>query len=131
MDTTVAEQEIREVIDLWMRATAHGDLEQVLELMDEEVIFLMPGRPPMQGREEFAVSFQAMPANSRIEGTSETRDIRISGDFAYVWTQLSVAVTPADGGPVIRREGPTLSVFRKARDGRWKLFRDANMLAPA
>jgi ketosteroid isomerase-like protein len=38
--------------------------------------------------------------------------------------------TRSNGVPV-RRSGYTLSIFRKERDGRWRLARDANMLAVA
>ena len=39
-----------------------------------------------------------------------------------------VATTPLQGGVTTRREGNVLSVFRKEPDGRWVLFRDANLL---
>jgi len=38
------------------------------------------------------------------------------------------STTPLQGGTAQRRSGPTLSVCRKEPDGRWILFRDANML---
>ncbi len=128
MDTTQAEQEIRHLIDTWLKATAHGDLEKILDLMDEEVVFLTPGRPPMLGREEFATSFRALPANSRIVGTSDIREIRVCGNHAFVWTQLAVEVTPDGSGEAMKKAGSTLSVFRQGGDGRWRLFRDANLL---
>ncbi|HXF53352.1 MAG TPA: hypothetical protein VNK52_04440 [Hyphomicrobiaceae bacterium] len=30
----------------------------------------------------------------------------------------------------VRRAGYTLTILRKERDGRWRLVRDANLLAP-
>ena len=56
------------------------------------------------------------------------QEIHVAGDYAFCWNQLSLTATPLQGGPAQRRAGPTLSVFRKERDGRWILFRDANML---
>jgi len=38
-------------------------------------------------------------------------------------------MTPRDGGPGSRRAGPALTLLRKARDGKWVVSRDANMLA--
>ena len=63
----------------------------------------------------------------RIEGKPDIQ-IHIGGEYAFCWNQLSLTVTPLQGGPAQRRAGPTLSVFRKEPDGRWILFRDANML---
>jgi len=37
-------------------------------------------------------------------------------------------VTPPDG-EAMRRSGYTLTILRKEPDGRWRLARDANMLA--
>ena len=39
------EQEIRQLVAAWMAATKAGDIETVLGLMADDVVFLMPGRP--------------------------------------------------------------------------------------
>ena len=61
-------------------------------------------------------------------GTSEIQEIKILGDWAYMWASLTVVVTPPGGGRPITRKGHTLSVLQK-QNGRWVLVRDANMLA--
>jgi uncharacterized protein (TIGR02246 family) len=129
MNEAQDEQQIREVIATWLRATAAGDLSQVLSLMAEDVIFLLPGQPPMRGREAFAAGFRAALQHVRIGGVSDIQEIRITGDYAYCWNQLSLTITPLQGGPPKRRAGSTLSVFRRERDGHWRLFRDANLLS--
>jgi uncharacterized protein (TIGR02246 family) len=122
-------EKVREVVTTWMRATAKGDLETVLRLIAEDAVFLLPDQPPMRGREAFAVAFRSMAGQVRIEGKPDIQEIHFTGDYAICWNQLSLTLTPLQGGPVQRRAGPTLSVFRKERDGRWVLFRDANMLS--
>ena len=64
-----------------------------------------------------------------IEGKSVVKEIQIAGEWAYCWTQLSVTITPKQGGPAKKREGYTLSIFRKKPDGNWVLARDANLLS--
>ena len=49
-----AERSIRELIATWHQATAEGDIDGVLRLMADDVIFLTPGNPPMRGKEAFA-----------------------------------------------------------------------------
>ena len=39
------EQEIRQLVSTWMAATKTGDVETVLSLMADDVVFLMPGQP--------------------------------------------------------------------------------------
>jgi len=122
------EQQIRELVDKWLQASARGDLPQILELMDEDVVFLTGGHPPMRGREPFANSFRAALAHFRIDGTSDIQEIRIFADWAYCWNYLTVTMTPLAGGAPKRRSGNVLSVLRKQTDGTWVLFRDANLL---
>lgn len=123
------EKKIREVIATWMRATAEGDLERVLSLMAEDVVFLIAGQSPMRGREAFAAASHSVEGKFRFEGKPEIQEIHIAGDYAYCWNHLTVTITPLQGGLSSRRAGHILSVFRKEPDGRWVLFRDANLLA--
>ena len=44
------EEEILRLVAIWISATKAGDLETVLSLMAEEVVFLMAGQPPMVRR---------------------------------------------------------------------------------
>lgn len=50
------EQEIRNLVATWMAATKAGDIERVLSLMAEDVVFLLPGQPPMIGKSAFAAA---------------------------------------------------------------------------
>ncbi len=121
-------QLIRDLIAIWQRATAAGDLPQLLSLMAEDVVFLLPGQPPMRGRDAFAAGFQAALQHYRIDSSSEIQEIEIAGDWAYCWNHLSVTVTPRQTGLPQRRTGYTLTILRKKPDGSWVLARDANML---
>ena len=123
------EQAIRSLISTWMEATAAGDLPRVLALMADDVVFLGAGRPPMRGRNDFAAASKAMQA--RVEGAADIQEVRVFGDWAYCWNQLTVTIHPAGGGTPNRRSGPVLSILRKQPDGRWVIFRDANMVSPA
>ena len=113
-----------------MEATAAGDLPRVLELMADDVVFLGAGRPPMRGKDAFAAASRAMEGKTRVEGKSETQEVRVFGDWAYCWNQLSVAMHPGDGGTPLHLSGPAMSILRKNADGRWVIFRDANMITP-
>lgn len=123
------ERQIRELIADWLRASETGDLEMVLRLMSDDVVFLTPGRSPMR-RDDFIETFKGMQDKVRMRGNSDVQEIRISGNMAYCRTHLSLTVAPADGGAAMRRSGDTLSVLWKGVDGRWLLVRDANLLTP-
>jgi uncharacterized protein (TIGR02246 family) len=125
------EQAIRDLVESWMRATRAGDLDRVLEMVAEDVVFLASGRPPMRGREAFAAASRAMEGKVTIEGSADTQEVRVFGDWAYCWNQLTITVRPSDGSTPTERSGPALSILRRNPDGRWVIFRDANMVSPA
>jgi uncharacterized protein (TIGR02246 family) len=126
---TSDEQQIRELVATWMSATRSGDIDTVLSLMTEDVVFLVAGQPPF-GKQKFAEMLRPAPGAlmPRIDGHSEIQEIQISGDWAFMWSRLRVEVTPPAGKPA-RRDGHTLTVLRR-QDGQWRVARDANLLTP-
>ena len=120
------EQEIRDVVKDWLAASENGDLQTVLSLMDDDVLFLVPGKEPF-GKEEFAAASKQM-ANVRMKGTSEIKEIEIVKDWAWMRTSLKVRATMPDGKTVVR-SGSTLTILRRNAGGKWLVLRDANLLA--
>ena len=125
------EQEIRQLVATWMTATKAGDIETVLSLMAEDVVFLMPGRPPMIGKSAFTAAMVAQSGQGRpqFDGTSAIQELKVVGEWAFMWAKLSVVITPPAGALSMARAGNTLSILKK-QNGKWVLARDANMLSP-
>jgi uncharacterized protein (TIGR02246 family) len=125
------EQEIRQLVATWMAATKAGDIETALSLMAEDVVFLMPGQQPMIGRSAFAAAAQSQQSQGPVQfdGRSEIQEIKVRGEWAFMWTKLTVVATPPGGAEQMTRAGHTLSILKK-QNGKWVLARDANMLAP-
>ena len=124
---TEDERAIRDLVATWMAATKRGDLETVLSLMADDVIFMVAGREPF-GKAEFAAASQGMDG-VRVEGEAEIAELKVLGDWAYLRNRLTVTVFPGSGQALLKRTGYTLSIFRKEPDGRWLLARDANLMA--
>jgi len=82
----------------------------------------------MKGREGFAAASKAMTGKVKIEGKPDIQEIHLAGDHAFIWNHLDITITPLPEGEAKHRAGHILSVFRKEPDGRWVIFRDANML---
>jgi len=121
------ERAIRELVDRWMEASKAGDTAAVLELMTDDVVFMTPGREPF-GKDEFK-TLSASMAGMRMDGSAEIRELRVAGDWAWIRNHIDLAITPAGGGEPVRRSGDTLTILRKCDDGRWRLARDANLVA--
>ena len=128
------EQEIRRLVATWLAASKAGDIETVLSLMTDDVVFLTPGQPAMR-KADFAAAAHAQTNRDghdapQFDGSSEIQEIKVLGNWAFMWTNLTVVVTPPGASSTsMTRSGHTLSILRK-QEGKWLLARDANMLAP-
>ena len=126
---TADETAIRTLMETWHRATEVRDVATVLQFIAEDAVFLAPERPAMCGRVAFAHRLRDVLNTHTIRSSGEVREVKVSGDLAYCWTDLTVTITPLDGTSPKVRKGPSLSILRKESDGAWVLSRDANMLA--
>lgn len=120
------ERAIRRLIDAWMAASKAGDTAAVLDMMTDDVVFMTPGREPF-GKAEFEATSKGM-RDYRIEGHAEVRELKVLGDCAWIRNRLELQITPPDGESS-QRSGYTLTVLRKGEDGRWRLYRDANLVS--
>jgi uncharacterized protein (TIGR02246 family) len=123
------ERAIREVHSTWIAAVNAGDVDCLLDLMADDVVFLNPGQAPL-GRDGFPPGFSAAHQRARVNCVSELDEVVVSGDVAYARAQDSLSVTPRAGGDAMRLAGHRLTVYRKQPDGRWLLARDAHTLSP-
>ena len=123
------EDQIRELVATWMAASRAGEVDKVLSLMTDDVVFLTPGHEPMR-KADFAAAAKAQADGQAptFDGSSDIQEIQVLGDWAYMWSKLRVVVTPPGGAAAMERAGHTLTILRREQ-GRWRLARDANMLA--
>lgn len=119
-------REIRDLVDSWMAASKAGDLETIMDLMTDDVLFMTPGNEPF-GKEQFGAASKAM-AGTMMDGQASIQEVEVIGDWAWVRNHIDLRITPQDGAE-IHRSGYTLTILRKGNDGRWRLFRDANLVS--
>ena len=120
------EQAIRKLIDDWMQASAQGDLDRVLSMMSEDVVFMTVGREPF-GKQEFAAQSQGLK-DVKLEGMAKPVEIKVLGDWAYLRNHIDLTMTPQGGQPM-KRAGYTLTILQR-QSGRWLITRDANLMPP-
>lgn len=127
MTTHQDELQIRAVIDTWAKATAEGNLNALLNLMTEDITFLIPGKPPMH-RSEFISAFQSMIHSVQALSRSTVQEITVKDDLALCWNYIEVDIVPLMSGTTTKRAGYTLTAFRRGVDGQWRVWRDANLV---
>jgi uncharacterized protein (TIGR02246 family) len=126
-DPTADERAIRDAVAAWIRASERGDNATLASILADDMLFFTPGRPPF-GKAEFLAPGDAPPP--KMQGRAEVREVRVAGDWAWTRCDVDVVLLGPDGGPSARFAGPTLSVWQRQADGRWAIFRDANLVMP-
>lgn len=122
------EEQIRDTIDRWLAATKAGDAEALASMLDDDVLFVVPGRASF-GKQEFFAVPPTPPF--RFDSNVEVLEVVVNGDWALTRVQLDLEIVPAEGAETLELAGPTLSVWRRTTNGDWVIWRDANMVAPA
>jgi uncharacterized protein (TIGR02246 family) len=125
-NSLAAEQQIRDLVAAWARASEAGDLNAIKPLMDEEILFLTPNNKHF-GHDVFVQHFENNVKQMSLNVSADVREVEVRDDLAFARTWLEVRITPKDGEP-ITRTGYTLSVYRRRPGGPWKLWRDANLV---
>ena len=123
------EREVREVHSTWIDAVNAGDLDRLLTLMADDVVFLNPGQSPF-ARDGFSANFSAAHQQVRIRCISELEEVVVVGEVAYTRSRDALSVVPRAGGEETQLAGHRITVYRKQPDGCWLLARDAHTLSP-
>lgn len=120
---------IHRVHTTWIDAVNAGDLDCLLTLVTDDVVFLNPGQAPFD-RERFASNFTAAHQQVRLHCVSKLEEVVVVGEMAYARSRDALSVTPRPTGNKTRLAGHRLTVYRRQSDGRWLLARDVHTLAP-
>jgi len=123
---TEDEAAIRELVRTWMDASKAGDLATVLDLMTDDVIFMTAGREPF-GKDEFRANSKSM-RGIEMDGRADIREMQVLGNWAWIRNHIEIEIGEP-GATRAKRSGYTLTILKKGEDGRWRLFRDANLVS--
>ena len=115
------------LLDRWRIATRATDIRTILELVADDVVFLPSTLPPMRGKNEVEQMYQDfLPRYREIEQRAVIEEIRVAGDWAFLWGIDELRLVPEAGGAEIRMKGKGLSVLKRQSDGSWRFWRGIN-----
>lgn len=87
------EQAIRDLLRSWRERTAQGDVQALVGMLADDVVFLTPGNAPF-GRKEFEAGFSHVSSRATIDTQQDVKEVRVSGDLAYLLSHLRVTALP-------------------------------------
>ena len=120
-------QSIRESVDTWLTASKKGDVSTMLDLLADDVLFIVPGKEPF-GKEAFAAANREQMKNVDMDVTIDIKEIEIVGQWAWMRSFLNISFTR--DGKTAKHSGHILTIWQKNPDGRWVIKRDANFVKP-
>jgi uncharacterized protein (TIGR02246 family) len=126
---TSDEQALRALHAGWIAAANAGDLEHLLTLMTDDVVFLNPGLEPV-GRDGFADRFTGGHRQFDLRCISELEELEVAGEIAWTRCRDTLSLRPRAGGKTQALAGHRMTIYRQQADGRSLLARDVHTLSP-
>ena len=120
------EQAIRDSVETWLAASKKRDLSTLLDLLADDVLFIVPGKEPF-GKDAFAAAQEQMK-DVELDARIDIKEIEVAGDWAWMRSFLDLTFTRA--GKSAKHSGHILNIWQKNSAGRWVIKRDANFVKP-
>jgi len=115
------------LLDKWRLATKAKDIQAILELVADDIVFLPAAVPPIRGRGEVENMYRAFfPRYREIEQESAIEEVQVAGDWAFLWGTDELRLTPEPGGAEIHLKGKAVSILKRESDGSWRFWRGIN-----
>lgn len=114
----------------WAAGYGAGDFESLRDLYEPDAWLMTRNQPARKGVDAILAYF----AESRVEGSKavisfEDEDETIDGDYAFKVAKWWLESPQAIGEPV-RDSGRSLVIFKRGKDGVWRLWRDIDNNTP-
>jgi uncharacterized protein (TIGR02246 family) len=123
-------QAVRQLSQNWITAVTAKDIDRLVTLVTDDVIFLPPNGRPIQGKEAVRDLYLQLFAQFDVAQSATNEEIQVTGDWAFSWGSESLVLRPRDGGAAVTLEGKGLTILRRQSDGSWQFARGINNSSP-
>jgi uncharacterized protein (TIGR02246 family) len=123
---------VRQVGRTWIAYYQSGNFAAIPELYTEDTMVMPRGRPRIEGREQMRRSVGGLAAGRKVDIAITEKELTVVGDVAWFVSDFKVTYTSTDPQAAPHSEyGRSLIIYRKGKDGRWRIHRDMDSPAPA
>lgn len=109
----------------YVTAINSNDLDTLLDMMTEDVVFLAAQAPPMVGKDEVRPWLEGYMQAYKTHWDKTLQEFIVSGEWAFERYSYKSTDTPLAGGEVIEDTGWGLVIYHHDTDGKWRVARDA------
>lgn len=111
--------------DAYVEAINSNNLENFLDMLTDDVVFMAPNAPIMVGKDELR-AWATPYLDAYTVGWEKTElELVVNGDWAYSLYSYREDDTPKAGGPRLQDTGKGIIIYHYDIDGVWRVARDA------
>jgi uncharacterized protein (TIGR02246 family) len=111
-------------------ATATGGGPAFASFFADDAVTLANGKAPVVGRAAIAAQATWSPKQYQLTWKPDGARMSDGGDMGFTWGQYDGHATDTNGNPIVT-SGRYFTVWKKQKDGSWKVELDASNDAPA
>ena len=124
-DGSTAAEDAHKAHDAYVTAINSNDLDTLLEMLTDDVVFLAAHAPPMVGKDAVRPWLEGYLAAFETHWDKPVQEFVVMGDWAYECYSYKSTDNPRAGGDVIEGTGWGLIIYHHDADGKWRVARDA------
>jgi ketosteroid isomerase-like protein len=121
---------IAKIREAWVQDLRTKQLEPILKFYAADAMFLQPNGDRITGSAALRILFQNIMATFNSDLTLHSQNLETSGDLAYDSGDFQETLTTIATGAKITSKGSYIMIFKRERDGSWKIIQHAWMGTP-
>ena len=110
------EAQFTEVVFAADEAIQSGDVDRIMDFYADDVVTILPGIPPMEGKDAVRADWEYFFDTFTLDRDSELVYVDVSGDSAVRRMEWTNTLTPKDGSDPIVETGNCVVGFKKVDD---------------
>jgi uncharacterized protein (TIGR02246 family) len=116
---------IRRINQQYIELHPEGEVDRLMTLYTDDALLMPPGSPPLEGLEEIRAHWSDFFDDWEVlEATSIIDEVILSEDWAYARGHYSETLRAKDSDARVVDSGSFSGIWRRQRDGSWKIARD-------
>lgn len=100
-----------------------ADLEAWMSAFADDVIFLPPNEPIIQGKEAIRAWVGPYFAGMEAQESGQIVEVEVAGDWAWVYSTVEFSGTAMESGETVHETAKSISILERQADGSWLITR--------
>ena len=107
-----------------------NDAAAMMSQWTDDFVLLPAAGPIMRGRHAIAEVFRGVESPEIVDSVLDIQEVKVLGDYAYLWGTYYYTVRPHGAGETIRTSGKIMRILQRQSDGSWKMHRGIATVDP-